>query len=179
MSESRAIPSERLVPPPTARLGLSAALMLAWAAVVASLLTRFVIAHVQMGRRLRGARLIDRDELPFDPAHLSALAGLWRPVPIVETNCVAAPAIWGLVRPRLLVPAKLIESLPTEQLTWAFLHELVHVRRGDNWVLLFQRLIQIVFFFNPAVWIANRAADIFREFACDDAVNGPGGCRPA
>ncbi len=122
-----------------------------------------------MGRRLRVRRLINRDELPVDPAHLSALAGLWRPVPIVETNGVTAPAIWGLLRPRLLVPPGLIETLPKEQLTWAFLHELVHVRRGDNWVLLFQRLIQIVFFFNPAVWIANRAADTFREFACDDA----------
>ena len=49
------------------------------------------------------------------------------------------------------------------------LHELVHIRRGDTWVLLFQRLMQIVFFFHPAVWVANRAAAIFREFACDDA----------
>ena len=122
-----------------------------------------------MARRLRDARLIDPDELPVDPVHLAALAGLWRPVPVVETNCVAAPAIWGLLRPRLLVPPGLIGTLPQEQLTWAFLHELVHVRRGDAWVLLFQRLVQIVFFCNPAVWVANRVADIFREFACDDA----------
>ena len=158
-------PSAALGPRPS----LAAWLMLAWAVVVASLLARLVTAHVRMARRLRGARLIDPDELPVDPVHLASVAGLWRPVPIVETNYVGAPAVWGLVRPRLLVPRGLIETLPQEQLTWAFLHELVHVRRGDSWVLLFQRLIQIIFFFNPAVWVANRAADILREFACDDA----------
>jgi beta-lactamase regulating signal transducer with metallopeptidase domain len=179
VSEVRAIPDELPSSLPATDLkpivasgprpSLSAWLMLAWAVVVASLLARFVIAHVQMAGRLRGARLIDPDELPVDPVRLAALAERWRPVPIVETYCVSAPAVWGLVRPRLLVPPGLTETLPQEQLTWAFLHELVHVRRGDTWVVLFQRLIQIVFFFNPAVWVANRVADVLREFACDDA----------
>jgi beta-lactamase regulating signal transducer with metallopeptidase domain len=179
VNEARAVPSERLAslpaagPEPSVESGpkpsLAVWLMLAWAVVAASLLARFVVAHVRMARRLRGARLVDPDELPVDPIHLAALAGLWRPVPIVETDCATAPGIWGLVRPRLLVPSGLIESLPKEQLTWAFLHELMHVRRGDSWILLFQRLIQIVFFCNPAVWVANRAADVLREFACDDA----------
>ena len=87
----------------------------------------------------------------------------------METPWVSAPAVWGLWQHRLLVPPGMIETLPGEQLTWALLHELVHVRRGDTWVLLVQRLTQIVFFFHPAVWVANRAAEIFREFACDDA----------
>ena len=139
--------------------------MLAWAAIVAGLLARFVGIHLRMARRLRDARTIE----PTDPARLAKLAGLRRPIAIVETPWVAAPAVWGLLRPRVLVPPGFIEELPNEQLTWALLHELVHVRRGDTWVLLIQRLTQIVFFFHPAVWVANRAVAIFREFACDDA----------
>ena len=103
----------------------------------------------------------------------------------------------GAYRGRLLVPPGLVESLPNEQLRWALLHELVHIRRGDTWVLLIQRLTQIVFFFHPAVWLANRLAGTFREFACDDAAlaltgidrrdcggfprhhRAPAGCHPA
>ncbi len=155
----------RVDSPASPTLSLQAGLMLAWAAIVAGLLARFVGIHIRMARRLRDARLIES----VNAMELAKLAGLRRPVPIVATPWVSAPAVWGLLRPRVLVPPGLIESLPHEQLTWALLHELVHVRRGDSWVLLLQRLTQIVFFFHPAVWVANRAAAIFREFACDDA----------
>ena len=49
------------------------------------------------------------------------------------------------------------------------MHELAHLKRGDLWVLAFQRLVQIAFFFNPSIWIANRGVDRLREYACDDA----------
>ena len=124
--------------------------------------------HVRMARRLRGTTPIDPATLPLDPSELARLAGLKLPVPIEETPWISAPAVWGLLRPRLLVPPGLVESLPKEQLAWALLHELAHIRRGDTWALLLQRLTQIVFFFHPAVWLANRLAATFREFACDE-----------
>ncbi len=69
-------------PADPARLSVSAWLMLAWVAIVAVLLTRFLGIHIRMARRLRDARLVD----PVDPAQLAGLVGLRRPVPIVETR---------------------------------------------------------------------------------------------
>jgi beta-lactamase regulating signal transducer with metallopeptidase domain len=160
---------ERFMPGVGTGLSAQAAVMLAWASVVVILFARFVAIHVRMTRRLRVAPLINAAAVPVDPVALARVAGLKCPVNIFETPWASAPAVWGLFRPCVLVPPGLIESLSKEQLTWALLHELAHVRRGDCAVLLLQRLTQIVFFFHPAVWLANRAADIFREFACDDA----------
>lgn len=49
------------------------------------------------------------------------------------------------------------------------MHELAHIKRGDAFVFLLQRILQCVFFFNPFVWWANAIIDRLREYACDDA----------
>jgi thiol-disulfide isomerase/thioredoxin len=118
---------------------------------------------------LRDARPLDPATLPIDLSQVSEHCCLRREVPLVVTPLVAAPAVWGLVRPRVLFPPGLIETLSPWQLTWVLLHELVHIRRRDGWVVLFQRLVQVVYVFHPAVWVANRIIDVQREFACDDA----------
>ncbi len=163
-----------IVPPRSddaARVSLtpSAALMLAWAVVVLGLLARLAWVHVRMHHRLRAAVSLDADALPVDLDHLRRLVGLGRAVPALETHAVAAPAVWGWLRPRLLLPPGLAAELPPSQLSWALLHELVHIRRGDIWVATFQRLVQAAYFFHPGAWLANRAIDAQREYACDDA----------
>ena len=100
-----------------------------------------------------------------------------RAVPILASPAVASPAVWGLVRPRLIVPAGLTERLTPGQWRWVLLHELAHIRRGDLWIATLQRLVQVAYFFHPAVWLASRMIDVQREYACDDA--GPGRRRPA
>jgi beta-lactamase regulating signal transducer with metallopeptidase domain/thiol-disulfide isomerase/thioredoxin len=146
-----------------------ALLMLTWLAVVLGLTVRLASVHLRMIYRLWDAVPLDPATMLIDLSQVSKHCGLRREVPLIVTPMVAAPAVWGLVRPRVLFPPGLIDALSPGQLTWVLLHELVHVRRRDGWVALFQRLVQLVHFFHPAVWVANRIIDIQREFACDDA----------
>ncbi|HVW39304.1 MAG TPA: M56 family metallopeptidase, partial [Pirellulales bacterium] len=99
-------------------------------------------------------------------------------MPVVVHAAVGSPAVWGVWRPRLILPADLAEQLTKSELTWVLLHELAHVRRGDLIVALVQRLAQIAYFFHPAVWLVNLAIDRQREFACDDAASAAAGCLP-
>ena len=122
-----------------------------------------------MSLRLRDARALDTATLTIDYDLLCERCGLKYPVPMLVTPWVSSPAVWGLFRPRVLVPPGLAESLPAGQLTWVLLHELIHVRRRDTWVASFQRLVQIVYVFHPGVCVANRLIDLEREYACDDA----------
>ncbi len=147
----------------------SAKLMLAWLAVTATLLARLVWVHVRMSHRLRDAQVLDTAAMSVDYAALCDRCELRTPVPMIVTPWVTSPAVWGLCRPRILVPPGLVESLTPGQLTWVLLHELVHVRRGDGWIVLFQRVVQIVYVFHPGVWVANRLIDLQREYTCDDA----------
>ena len=72
------------------------------------------------------------------------------------------------MRPVVVLPPDLSDSLTPKQLTWVLLHELAHVRRGDLWVVAVQRVVQAVFFFHPAVHLANWIIHELREYACDD-----------
>ena len=106
--------------------------------------------------------------MPLDAADLLRRMRIRRRIPIVESAALDSPAVWGLLRPRLIVPPGLTRRLSSEQLAWVLAHEFAHVRRGDLWVMLAQRWLQIAYFFHPAVWLANRMIDRQREYACDD-----------
>jgi beta-lactamase regulating signal transducer with metallopeptidase domain/protocatechuate 3,4-dioxygenase beta subunit/thiol-disulfide isomerase/thioredoxin len=143
--------------------------MVGWATVVAVSLGTMMWRHLKLCRRVRRLEAFDTRALPVDFDELCRAAGLSQRVDVRAAPWMASPAVWGLVRPRLLVPPDLGESLGPEALRWVLLHELAHVRRRDLWVVLYQRLVQVAYFFHPAVWVANRIIDVQREYACDDA----------
>ena len=58
----------------------------------------------------RAERLASR-ELPVDMGRLRAMMGVRREVPVVESAAVGSPAVWGLFRPRIVVPPGLAEGL--------------------------------------------------------------------
>ncbi|MHC4479215.1 MAG: M56 family metallopeptidase, partial [Planctomycetota bacterium] len=87
----------------------------------------------------------------------------------VSANATS-PAVCGLFRPVILVPHNLAPSLGSRHLRAVLLHELAHIRRGDLWVNLAQTLLQIVYFYNPLLWLANAVIRRVREQAVDEAV---------
>src|SRR5262249_43079984 len=57
-------------------------------------------------------------------------------------------------------------------------HELAHLRRRDlHWNLLI-RITQVVFFFHPVVWFADREHRSAREVACDELAVAILNCGP-
>jgi len=87
----------------------------------------------------------------------------------VSTNATS-PAVCGLFRPVILLPNNLSTSLSANQLQAVLLHELTHIKRGDLWVNLAQTILQIVYFYNPLLWIANAIIRRIREQAVDETV---------
>jgi beta-lactamase regulating signal transducer with metallopeptidase domain len=83
---------------------------------------------------------------------------------------VGCPAVCGFWRPTILIPQRLVGRLDEEQLQLVFVHELAHWKRWDLQLNLLQTLLQVVYFYNLAVWIANFVLRRLREEAVDDAV---------
>ena len=81
-----------------------------------------------------------------------------------------SPAVCGLFKPIILIPAALLKKLSREKLKAVLIHELSHIKRGDVWVNLLQTMLQIVYFYNPFVWIANAMVRRAREQAVDEMV---------
>jgi len=83
---------------------------------------------------------------------------------------VLVPAVCGLFRPVILVPENLGSVLGVSHLRTVLLHELAHIKRGDLWVNLAQTVLQIIYFYNPMLWLANAVIRRVREQAVDEAV---------
>jgi len=80
------------------------------------------------------------------------------------------PTVCGLFRPVILVPYNLTPTLGSRHLREVLLHELAHIKRSDLWVNLAQTILQIIYFYNPFVWLANSMMRRVREQAVDEKV---------
>jgi beta-lactamase regulating signal transducer with metallopeptidase domain len=81
------------------------------------------------------------------------------------------PMVWGLRRPRLLLPAE-AEGWPRERLHLVLIHELAHVKRGDYISQLVAYLACACYWFIPLAWLARRRLHDEQQRACDDVVLG-------
>ena len=86
------------------------------------------------------------------------------------SGAVDRPSVTGFFRPRVLLPQGMLEALSTEDLAHVVLHEMEHLRRGDDWLNLVQQICLLLLPLNPALLWLNRQLCRERELACDDRV---------
>jgi beta-lactamase regulating signal transducer with metallopeptidase domain len=127
-------------------------------AVAAAVL--YGLAALRLGR----ARPVDDGGLL---AECAALIGIRRKVGLYLSDAVDSPVAFGILRPRVVVPQAALADRETLRLV--LLHELTHIRRGDNLrVLLF--LFVCAHWFNPLIWLFFLLSGKDMELACDAAV---------
>jgi beta-lactamase regulating signal transducer with metallopeptidase domain len=93
-----------------------------------------------------------------------------KPIEICTTNALDRPSVIGFLAPRILIPTWLFDRLTQGELEQIVLHETEHLRRGDDWTNLLQKLSLIVFPLNPVLLWMERQLCLEREMACDEAV---------
>ena len=79
---------------------------------------------------------------------------------------VTSPALYGVLKPRIFLPAKYREN----ELKYILMHERTHARRGDNLVRLLALVTVCVHWFNPLAWLFLKLLFADLELACDEAV---------
>ncbi|HEX5273833.1 MAG TPA: pentapeptide repeat-containing protein [Candidatus Rubrimentiphilum sp.] len=119
---------------------------------------------------------LKRDALPLSLDYREQLAR-WahaekgtRDVRLCVSEHIEVPVAVGLFDSMVLIPKHLLETLSEKEIDQITLHELAHLRRADDWTNGLQRIIQAIFFFNPAVLFIAQQLDLEREVACDDWV---------
>lgn len=94
--------------------------------------------------------------------------GIQQNVSLLESAQVGVPMVLGYLRPVILMPVGAINTLSTEEVEAILAHELAHIFRNDYLLNIIQSLIEILFYFNPAVWWISSAIRMERENCCDD-----------
>ena len=91
--------------------------------------------------------------------------GIWQ-----AESAEGLPAVVGLLRPRIILPADIDTRFDGEERQLMLAHERVHLRRGDAWANTFAALARCVFWFNPLVHVAASRMRHDQELACDARV---------
>ena len=91
-------------------------------------------------------------------------------VPVLSSSLLLEPGVFGIFRPVLLVPEKILNHLSVPQLRSILAHEMCHVRRRDNLTAAIHMVVESIFWFHPAVWWIGTRLIEERERACDEAV---------
>jgi TonB family protein len=97
---------------------------------------------------------------------LSASLNLARPVTLLRASDCRIPFTYGLLRPVIVIP----EGTDESELDHILLHELTHIRRFDNLMLVIEQFIRTLFAFHPLVHRLARKSEHYREICCDAEV---------
>jgi bla regulator protein blaR1 len=144
------------------------ALFWIWMAGMVWMAVRIGQEHLKLRRALIRRRLVTDSDVLEVLEDCKILARVHTPLVMVETNRVKSPALFGFIRPRLLLPEGLLRSFSRDDLRNVFVHELSHLRRHDIAWGWFQAAVLVVHWFNPLIWLALRRLRADRELATDE-----------
>lgn len=156
-------------PAPGRRIAWTGWILGVWLAGVGAALWRLGASVVRVRREERAAH-----SLTEGPAADACRRMVWRleidrPVRLLESSEGSMPLTWGVIRPRVLLPAG-TAAWPADRLEAVLLHELAHVRRRDcAWQLVAEAACAL-HWFNPLAWAAAQRLRLESEHAADDQV---------
>src|SRR5260370_41175756 len=136
-----------------------------WASGALAVLLRLAAG---MSRILWLARAAKRIEAPEEASELMQRIGVKRVV-YAESDRVAMPITWGVLRPLILLPRSRSEW-PPERTRLVLAHELIHVQQRDCLIQLLMQFACCLYWFHPLMWLGAAQFRKERERACDDGV---------
>jgi len=154
----------------TFSLGVIDVLSLIWFTVALGLAIFALMCNFRLWRIIKSQRPLTEGKILDLLEDCKAEMGVQTILGVIVTDKVKSPALFGVVRPRLLLPEGIIKTLSTEQLRYVFLHELAHLKRHDIYLGWLMVILQILHWFNPLVWLAFARMRADRELACDGLV---------
>ena len=135
------------------RVSWDALLVALYVAVAAGLALRAFARRRSLSRALASATDAGPSDAPCRVLKHSALG----------------PMVVGLVEPRIVVPAAMLEGADENALACVLRHEVAHVRRGDPWLSLAMEALVVACWPVVPLWIAAQRVRHLMELACDEA----------
>lgn len=125
----------------------------------------FAVSYIKCYREFRFSLPVENDILEaWKEKH-----PLKRSLSIRQTETIAAPLSYGVIRPVILMP-KNTEWKNIYQLRYVLEHEYVHIRRLDMLTKLIMIAAVCIHWFNPLVWVMYILFNRDLELSCDETV---------
>jgi beta-lactamase regulating signal transducer with metallopeptidase domain len=142
-------------------------IVVAWILGIFLLMVRFM-GGIVYTRRLRTRQTVNlSDEWLLKITELSSKFGIHQRIEAFCSSLARVPMTLGYMKPVIIIPLSAITGLAPKEIEAIIAHELAHVARNDYFFNLIQSLIEIVFFYNPTVWLISSKIRTEREHCCD------------
>jgi len=140
---------------------------LVWLAGVAAMLLYCIYSYVKAANRLKIATLLKDNTLLNE---CSQSLKLKRKVELFSSDIVNTPVVYGIIKPRIIIPKILSEMDTGDAKKYIIIHELVHIKRFDYLLKLLSVFALCIHWFNPVVWLSFKLFQKDMEIACDEKV---------
>ena len=151
----------------TARLTAFQWLVIVWTVIAAAFLVRRLWMRGLLAARVRASARVPDPETLGEFRRLCGEMHIRRPVRLLEMPDITSPALTIGLRPTVLLPSSLMGEDREQERRFAFLHELTHLRRGDDLVLLWYGFLRCLWWFHPVVYLMEKPFRMDMESACD------------
>lgn len=141
--------------------------VMVWAMIAALMILFTIIANLRFGLDVKRNSLGVDDQTNELLEECKREMGIKVELPVVRTRAVKTPALYGLFRPRVLLPVNIEKQIDENELRFIFFHELSHLKRKDILTFWVMSFIKILYWFNPIIWYGLHQMRQDCEISCD------------
>lgn len=139
-----------------------------WAVGCVLLFARLLMGYVWVNQIKNHPKNQKNEHLSAILYSLKSKMGIVQNVAIKTSSVVSLPMIMGVFKPVILMPIGLVTGFSQEQLETILAHELAHLKRHDFLFNGLQSVLDVLYFFHPAMWLLSAQIRKERENCCDD-----------
>lgn len=140
---------------------------LIWMIGSLSILTYIIIVNIMLWISIKKSPRCNRQDVNKILQESKLKLKVHSKVSIIYDQHLKSPAVYGIIRPKILISENIINRLTFEELRFVLLHEVTHIKRKDLIVNLFIMLLQVIYWFNPIIWYSLHQFKQDCEVACD------------
>lgn len=148
------------------------ALFTIWTLGVFVFFTRFVLSHIFLKKIIQSSHLVHHQLWLEHFDRIKNHYRLSKNIILMHSDRISSAFLTGVLKPIILIPTAWVNSLHPKEMECILAHEFSHIRSKDHWINLFIQLVEMIFYFNPAVHILISHIKLDRELQADQSANG-------
>ena len=140
-----------------------------WIAGISIFTLRFIASYLYINYLRSTSTALDKSNARDILTSMISHFKITKPIKLMESEKINVPMVLGHLKPIILFPVGMVTMLTTAELEAIITHELHHIKRHDYIINIGLTLVEILYFFHPAMWWISANIKSERENCCDDA----------
>lgn len=143
-------------------------LSILWLAGIIIISMMAFISNIKLWRKIRSFTKVENAALLNLFETCKNTMKIHTPFELLLREDKGIPYLYGLLKPKIVLPRDIASNFSSENIRYIFMHELAHYKRMDVLTAWLATSLQIIHWFNPAIWYAFFQMRKDRELACDE-----------